>query len=297
MDINEYQSQAADTMQFGKDSNDALSIVLLGLSGEVGELSTEYKKKLRDGDHYKIFREKIIEELGDIIWYISSIATIEGIELSNILRQNLKKTTERWNDLNDNLQLELEGEFPDDSFPENEQLPREFVAEFEENSKEDGKKYVSVTVNGKPFGDLIRDNARNVDFYRFHDVFHLSYATTIGWSPVTRRLLEKKRITSAIHKEVEDGGRAWVIDEAISILVFEYARNHNYFDSLDVVDYQLLRTIKMLTRHLEIKDCTTKQWENAILSGFKMWRELRDNNGGRIICNLHEKSMIFEAMQ
>jgi NTP pyrophosphatase (non-canonical NTP hydrolase) len=294
MNIDEFQVHAADTMQFDKATEKALSVALLGLSGEVGELSTEYKKKIRDGDNYKIFREQIIEELGDIIWYVSSIATIEDIELSTVLSQNLKKVKERWDELHDNIQLELEGEFPDDGFPEEEQLPREFVAEFSEATNDKEKTYVSVTVNGEPFGDPLRDNTRNIDFYRFHDIFHLSYATAIGWSPVVRRLLNKKRKTSDIHDEVEDGGRAWVIDEAISILVFEYARDHNFFDGLEVVDYQLLRTIKMLTRHLEIKDCTTKQWEHAILDGFKIWRKLRENNGGRVICNMHEKSMIYE---
>lgn len=96
---------------------------------------------------------------------------------------------------------------------------------------------------------------------------------------------------------MEDGGRANVIDEAISILVFEYARNHNFFEGIDAVDYQLLRTIKLLTRHLvEIKSCTTKQWEYSILLGFSMWRELRKNRGGRIICSMYEKTMMYESL-
>lgn len=44
MEANEYQKQAEDTIQFDKETEDARSIALLGLSGEVGELSTEYKK-------------------------------------------------------------------------------------------------------------------------------------------------------------------------------------------------------------------------------------------------------------
>ena len=44
MEVNEYQEEAESTIQFDKKAEDARSIALLGLSGEVGELSTEYKK-------------------------------------------------------------------------------------------------------------------------------------------------------------------------------------------------------------------------------------------------------------
>jgi len=296
MNIDDYQAKAAETLQFDSNSNDAISISLLGLSGEVGELSTEYKKKIRDGDSYKIFQEKIIEEIGDIMWYLTSIATHEGIEFSEILRKNLIKTAERWKDLNVHGQLAFDGELLDDGCIEEEQFPREFVAEFEEMVGDDGKKHAKVYVNGKKFGDNLQDNAYDVDYYRFHDVFHLSYVVVLGWSPIVRRFLGCKRRNDGEKDEVEDGGRASVIDEAISILVFEYARNHNFFEGSGGVDYQLLRSIKMLTRHLEIKDCTTREWESAILLGFDLWRELKDKRKGRIICNMHEKTMVFEDM-
>lgn len=193
MDINDYQAQATDTMQFEKSSDKAISIALFGLSGEVGELATEYKKRLRDGDNYKIFKEKLMEEIGDIMWYLSSIATIENMQLSDALEFSIKKAKERWEDLHLSPQLELEGEFPDDGRPDNEQFPREFVAAFQESMDKNGKDCISVTVNGESFGDQVRDNAYNDDYYRFHDVFHLSYVTALGWSPVARKLMDKKK--------------------------------------------------------------------------------------------------------
>lgn len=296
MDVNEYQALAAETIQFDRTSPEAMSIALLGLSGEVGELAAEFKKKMRDGESYKIFREKVIEELADIFWYLSTIATLEDIELDEVLKFSSLKIKERWQDLNPDGQLSFEDDFPDDGFPEDEQFPREFVAEFSEIKREDGKLYASIKINGEEFGNELRDNAYEDDFYRFHDIFHLSYVVTLGWSPVVRKFLGRKRKTVDAHDEIEDGGRATVIDEAISILVFEYARNHNFFEGTDTVDYQLLRTIKMLTRHLEIKNCTAKQWEHAILTGFKVWRKLRDSKKGRIICSMHEKTMLFEEL-
>ncbi len=296
MDVNEYQARAADTAQFEKGTNEAISISLLGLSGEVGELLTEYKKRMRDGDSYKVFKEKIIEEVGDILWYLSSIATYEGIELSEVMNKNLQKTTERWEDLQLHGQLDFDGEFFDDGCAEHEKLPREFIAEFDEFIADDDKKYVRIRVNDKNYGDPLRDNFYSDDYYRFHDIFHFSYVVVLGWSPIVRRFLECKRKDDDKIDEVEDGGRASVIDEAISALVFEYAKHHNYFEGAGGVDYDLLRTIKELTNHLEVGSCTTKQWEQAIILGFDIWRKLRDKKKGRVVCNMYDKSMLFEKM-
>ena len=41
-------------------------------------------------------------------------------------------------------------------------------------------------------------NNRRDDGYRFHDVVHLAYAAILGWSPVTRALLDCKRRSSAL---------------------------------------------------------------------------------------------------
>lgn len=296
MNIDNYQAEAAETMQFNKDSQEARTIVMLGLSGEVGTLETEYKKKLRDGDRHELFKEKIMEEIGDIIWYLSSIATIENISLSKILKSNLKKTRERWADLPDTKQLEFEGEFLDDAFEEHEQFPREFIAEFRKGVDQRGRECVDVFIDGKKFGNSVRDNHYENDDYRFHDIFHLSYVTVLGWSPNSRGLMRRKRISDKIIDEVEDGGRAIVIDEAISILVFEHAKNHRFFDGVTTLDQELLRTIRLLTRHLEVKKATPKEWERAILTGFKVWRKMRNAKEGRVICNLHEKTMAFESL-
>lgn len=295
MDIDEYQAVAAETMQFDKRGASASSIVMLGLNGEVGELSTEYKKKLRDGESYTIFKEKLIEEIGDIIWYISCLATLENIPLSEILIKNLRKTQDRWNDIQELAQLDLDSDFYDDGYEEGEQIPREFVAEFRESVGSDEKIYAEIFVNGEPFGNAIRDNHYHDDYYRFHDIFHFSYATVLGWSPIARGLMHKKRKSNKTIDEIEDGGRAKVIDEAISALVFEYARNHNFFEGIYTIDEKLLQTIRLLTRHLEVKTATAKEWEKAILLGFQVWRKMRNDKSGRVICSLYEKSMYFES--
>ena len=192
--------------------------------------------------------------------------------------------------------MELEGEFLDDDYEEHEQFPREFVAEFREGTDKNGKDCVDIFVNGERFGSPIRDNHYEDDYYRYHDVFHFSYATILGWSPTARGLMHRKRRSNEKVNEIEDGGRAIVIDEAISALVFEHAKIHNYYDGITTLDEKLLQTIRLLTGHLEVKRASLKEWEQAILTGFKIWRIMRDTKQGRIVCNLHEKTMMFEPL-
>ena len=73
MELNEYQRLANQTDQqpdTGPIEADPRSILvpLLGLAGEVGELLGEHKKRLRDGDSYKLFPDRVKEELGDLLW-------------------------------------------------------------------------------------------------------------------------------------------------------------------------------------------------------------------------------------
>ena len=53
-------------------------------------------------------------------------------------------------------------------------------------------------------------------------------------------------------------------------------------DGVNTLDFQLLRTIKNMTSRLEVSQCTTGEWEKAILQGFKVWRSISDNYGGKI---------------
>ncbi|MEM7184373.1 MAG: nucleotide pyrophosphohydrolase, partial [Spirochaetota bacterium] len=72
---------------------------------------------------------------------------------------------------------------------------------------------------------------------------------------------------------------------------------HNFLQGISNVDYELLRTIKILTRHLEVSECSLKQWEQAIFLGFKVWHQLKEKCGGRIVCNMYEKTMVFEESE
>ena len=130
--------------------------------------------------------------------------------------------------------------------------------------------------------------------YRFHDVFHLSYAAILGWSPVTRAILKCKRKSDSKVDEVEDGGRATVIEEGISAFVYDYARKHAYLESIASPDYQLLKTIKALTSDLEVNECSSGDWERSILEGYKVWRGMKKNKGGYVSVDLNRQTISYQ---
>src|SRR5688572_22928115 len=96
MDLKEYQEAAKKTDQLPEPHEHAVLVPLLGLVGEAGTLVSEYKKLLRDGEAHERFRERVSEELGDILWYLANVASKFGLDLGEIAKRNLWKTRDRW---------------------------------------------------------------------------------------------------------------------------------------------------------------------------------------------------------
>lgn len=80
--IDEYARQAALTDQ--RKGKQALSFSMLGVFGETGSLLSEVKKKQRDKASYLGYADAVAEELGDVLWYVASIARRRRIPLSTI---------------------------------------------------------------------------------------------------------------------------------------------------------------------------------------------------------------------
>ena len=289
MELNEYQRLANQTDQQPETGNveaDPRSIMvpLLGLAGEVGELLGEHKKWIRDGDSYKLFPDRVKEELGDLLWYLSNVAAKHGLTLEDVATYNLDKTQRRWHPVTCNL---VRPSLFDEGFPPTERFPRQMDVLIESS----GPDRIVTFINGKKFGDPLRDNRYEDDGYRFHDIFHLSHASVLGWSPTLRALLRRKRKSDPRVDEVEDGGRAIVIEEGIAAMVFSYAERRNFLEGADGVNYELLRTIKDMTSHLEVSCRTEGDWERAIMTGFQLWRHIRAKGKGRLWADL-EKGIV-----
>ena len=140
-------------------------------------------------------------------------------------------------------------------------------------------------------GNDLTDNSYDNDGYRFHDVFHLSYAAILRWSPVVRQMLGCKRRSNPKLDEVEDGGRAKAIEEGISALVFRYAQDHKFLEGITELDYKLLKMVKDLTSGLEVSQRSLNEWETAILSGYDVWREIYRSGGGTVTVDLDTRSI------
>lgn len=291
MDFNTYQVEAQKTDRVSANQSESDAIVslvvpLLGLAGETGELLSEYKKHLRDGAAHLLFKDRIKEELGDLLWYVANVGAKFGVSLNDIAECNLAKTRDRWGEQNI-YTVPL-----DAGYREQQRLPEIFEIELHEVLV-DEKPMIRTSMDGKQIGNDLTDNADDPDGYRFHDVFHLAYVAVLGWSPVIRKLLKRKRKDNEQVDEVQDGGRAQVIDEAIAALVFEYARKHNWLADVKELDYQLLRTIKGITEILEVSSRSAGEWQSAIIKGFDVWRQVRDAGGGKIRVNQRERELTY----
>ncbi|NET69605.1 MAG: nucleoside triphosphate pyrophosphohydrolase family protein [Sphaerospermopsis sp. SIO1G2] len=294
MNFSEYQQQALNTDQIPAVEGTELIIPLLGLVGEVGSLMTEYKKHLRDGEAHKLFEEGIAEELGDMLWYISNIASKFNLDLEEIAENNLIKCNNRWGWRNSSPIDEQNNIYIfDNEFPENERLPRQFEVEITEVSKDSSVK-MKAFINQEQIGNELTDNSYKSDGYRFHDVFHFAYAAVLGWSVVTRSILKRKRKSNALIDEVEDGGRAVAIEEGIAALVFSYAKDHDFLEGVSTLDYQLLKTIKSMTSHLEVSRCSLGDWEKAILMSYNVWRQVEKNRGGTVVVDLDRRLITYQ---
>lgn len=91
MNFNEYQKLALRTANKDKD------LILngaLGLAGESGEVADIVKKHLFQG--HELNKDKIIDELGDVLWYVAIMAAGLGVEFNEIPTHNVDKLKKRY---------------------------------------------------------------------------------------------------------------------------------------------------------------------------------------------------------
>ncbi|MBQ6492587.1 MAG: nucleoside triphosphate pyrophosphohydrolase family protein [Erysipelotrichaceae bacterium] len=94
MEINEYQKKALKTLNPALDKKDVLINGVMGLCGESGEAIDIVKKHLHQG--HELDSEKLINELGDIAWYLVETAYALGADLEDVLRKNIEKLEKRY---------------------------------------------------------------------------------------------------------------------------------------------------------------------------------------------------------
>ncbi|MCA9343017.1 nucleoside triphosphate pyrophosphohydrolase family protein [Candidatus Saccharibacteria bacterium] len=96
MTLNEYQKKALRTAASKEKHNEFFHLVL-GLVGETGEIAEKVKKLVRDqnSDISKLDKKDIEKELGDVLWYVATLADFLDIKLEDIGARNIDKLASR----------------------------------------------------------------------------------------------------------------------------------------------------------------------------------------------------------
>ncbi|MXW93305.1 MAG: pyrophosphatase, partial [Rhodospirillaceae bacterium] len=81
-----YQDQASLTDHGPRN----FTFPILGLFGEVGSLLSEVKKQQRDTIAYIGYADNVLDELGDVLWYLTAIASRAEISIADIAYATLQ---------------------------------------------------------------------------------------------------------------------------------------------------------------------------------------------------------------
>ena len=98
MTFDEYQQFAKSTAVYPDEYK--VIYPTLGLTGEAGEVAEKVKKYIRDGINISFGltpseTENLKKELGDVLWYVSALASDLDISLEDIAETNVSKLTSR----------------------------------------------------------------------------------------------------------------------------------------------------------------------------------------------------------
>ena len=89
MNFDEYQKFARSTAIYPDECK--VVYPALGLCGEAGEVAEKVKKNIRDGKSL----DGVALELGDVLWYISTLADDLGVTLEEVAKANIEKLQSR----------------------------------------------------------------------------------------------------------------------------------------------------------------------------------------------------------
>jgi len=234
--------------------------------------------------------------LGEIAWHISALASTYGLSLEEIAQANMEKVSQRY------LRA-APTPLHDRRFPEQERFPRRFEVVVVSTSRSRSRMYL----NGKRLGDDLTDNAYEDDGYRFHDVMHFANVAKLGWSPVLRSLMKRKRKSHPRTDEVEDGARARIVEEAIIKAIHSEgvrlaqlrnpgkrrAKQQLFLNRAEISNH-FIDFIRNFVDNLEVEKNKSWEWEEAIVDGYAIFHRLRTECQGTIIVDLDRRSVEFD---
>ncbi len=96
MTFSEYQAKMQKTAAYPDKGNNFI-FPTLGLMGEAGEVAEKVKKVWRDKNKQisETDKTEIKKEMGDVLWYLSQLASELGLDFDDVAQTNLDKTRSR----------------------------------------------------------------------------------------------------------------------------------------------------------------------------------------------------------
>lgn len=95
MAFNDYQQAVMRTANNGvKAQTSKLLNASLGLNGESGEFADAVKKCVYQG--HELDRSHLVEELGDVMWYVAYVCDALGCDLCEVVEANVEKLRRRY---------------------------------------------------------------------------------------------------------------------------------------------------------------------------------------------------------
>ena len=96
MNMNLYQRLSTRTLNPKLSRFEQIDNMVYGITGEIGEVVDLLKKHRFQG--HEIDVDKLSEEIGDVMFYISNLATLYSLDMEEILNANHVKLLERYPD-------------------------------------------------------------------------------------------------------------------------------------------------------------------------------------------------------
>jgi NTP pyrophosphatase (non-canonical NTP hydrolase) len=103
LQINDYQREVDRTTVMAPAegrwfSQEEIGLIAsaIGMAGEVGEFVEPIKKFLFHG--HNLDTDKLVLELGDVLWYVTLASNVLGIPLHEVMNKNIEKLRRRYPD-------------------------------------------------------------------------------------------------------------------------------------------------------------------------------------------------------
>lgn len=96
MDFTQYQEEVKKTAIYPHQGEN-LAYPALGLTGEAGEVADKIKKLIRDhnGNLSETERTELVKELGDVLWYLATLAWELKVNFEDVAITNINKLKDR----------------------------------------------------------------------------------------------------------------------------------------------------------------------------------------------------------